>query len=45
MNQLRSTPEVQSLRYGEKRPNLTKFHLVILFTELITYNKTNNVTN
>jgi hypothetical protein len=36
---------VQSLCYREKRPNLTKFHLAILFAELITDNKTNNVTN
>jgi hypothetical protein len=45
MNQLGSASEVQSLCYGEKRPNLTKFHLAILFAELITDNKTINVTN
>src|ERR1700678_2788787 len=27
MNQLRCTPEVQSLGDGEKRANLTKFHM------------------
>jgi hypothetical protein len=45
MNQLRSTSEVQSLCYRQKRPNLTKFHRSILFAKFITDNKTNNVTN
>src|ERR1700722_11698983 len=45
MNQLRGTTEVQSLCYREKRSDLTKFHLAILFAKLITDNKTNNVTH
>jgi hypothetical protein len=45
MNQLGGTTEVQSLCYREKRSNLTKFHLAILFAGLITDNKTNNVTH
>jgi hypothetical protein len=45
MNQLRCPPEVQSLSDREKRPNLTKFHLAILFAQLITGNTTNNVTH
>src|SRR5271155_2307396 len=45
MNQLRRTPEVQSLGDREKGANLTKFHFLILFALLITGNKTNNVTH
>jgi hypothetical protein len=45
MNQLCSSPEVQSLCHREKRSNLAKFHLAILFATLITGNNTNNVTN
>src|SRR5258708_24809888 len=45
MNQLRSTPEMQSLGDREKRSNLTKLHTFILFANLITDHKTNNVSN
>src|SRR5882724_2524969 len=45
MNQLRSTPEMQSLCDREKRSNLTKFHTSVLFVNLITDYTTNNVSN
>src|ERR1700720_1344280 len=45
MNQLRSSPEMQSLGDREKRSNLTKLHRESLFAYLITDNKTNNVSN
>src|SRR5882724_9502164 len=45
MNQLRSTPEMQSLCDREKRSNLTEFHTSVLFVNLITDYKTNNVSN
>src|SRR5712675_1821366 len=45
MNQLRSTPEMQSLCDREKRSNLTEFHTSVLFANLITDYKTNNVSN
>src|SRR6266481_639471 len=45
MNELRCTPEVQSLGDREKRPDLAKLHLATLFAHLITDNKTNNALN
>src|ERR1700733_310490 len=45
MNQPSSTPKVQRLGDREKRSNLTKFHAFILFANLITGHKTNNVSN
>src|SRR5258705_13365044 len=45
MNQLSSTPEMQSLGDRKKRSNLTKLHTSILFANLITDHKTNNVSN
>src|SRR5258705_7406900 len=45
MNALRSTPEMQSLGDRKKRSNLTKLHASILFANLITDHKTNNVSN
>src|SRR5258708_35640308 len=45
MNQLCSTSEMQSFGDREKRPNLTKFHCLFLFADLITDDTTNNVSN
>src|SRR6266478_3673794 len=45
MDQLRSTPEMQRLGDREKRSNLTKFHTPVLFANLITDHRTNNVSN
>src|SRR5271168_12512 len=45
MNQLRRTPEMQSLGDRQERPNLAKLHLATLFAHLITDDKTNNNSN
>src|SRR5580704_6915282 len=45
MNQLCSTPEMQSLGYRQKRPDLAKLHLDTLFAHLITNDKSNNNSN
>src|SRR5271155_2437283 len=45
MNQLRRTPEMQSLSDRQKRPDLAKLHCSTLFVHLITDDKTNNDSN